>query len=341
MTMAKQANRMMIGGFVVIAVFLLAASVVIFGSGKFFQKTNKYVIYFDGSIKGLEIGAPVLFQGVPIGTVSDIALRADISKMETEIPVIVEIAPDRLEIVSESELVIDYRDSTKQFIDKGLRAILGVQSLITGKLLIELDFYPGTPVNLRHTATPYPEVPTLPSTTERLAHTFQKLDFEGMQKNLQNTLNGIENLVSDSDLKASIKQFQGLLSDARGFVQKLDGRFGRLSDEAEVTMTDVRKLVNNVDQQVTPTTDNLNRAIETYGQLARNADRQLESVTGSLDKNLAAIRSVMSEDAPLIVELEETAREVSAMARAFRQLAEYLERHPESLIQGKGDAGGK
>jgi paraquat-inducible protein B len=65
MTMAKQANRMMIGGFVVIAVFLLAASVVIFGSGKFFQKTNKYVMYFDGSIKGLEIGAPVLFRASP------------------------------------------------------------------------------------------------------------------------------------------------------------------------------------------------------------------------------------------------------------------------------------
>jgi paraquat-inducible protein B len=340
MTMAKQANRMMIGGFVVIAVFLLAASVVIFGSGKFFQKTNKYVMYFDGSIKGLEIGAPVLFQGVPIGTVSDIALRADISKRETEIPVIVEIVPDRLEIVSESERVIDYRDSTKPFIDEGLRAILGMQSLITGKLLIELDFYPGTPVNLRHTATPYPEVPTLPSTTERLAHTFQKLDFEGMQKNLQNTLNGIENLVSDSDLKASIKQFQGLLSDARGFVQKLDGRVDPLSEEAKATMTDARKLLNNVDQQVAPAVGDLNRTIEAFGHLARNADRQLELLAGTLDKDLAAARSIISEDAPLIVELEETAREVSAMARAFRQLAEYLERHPESLIQGKGNAGG-
>ena len=62
--MAKQANRMMIGGFVVIAVFLLAASVAIFGSGKLFKQTEKFVLYFDGSIKGLNVGAQVLLQGV-------------------------------------------------------------------------------------------------------------------------------------------------------------------------------------------------------------------------------------------------------------------------------------
>jgi paraquat-inducible protein B len=161
-----------------------------------------------------------------------------------------------------------------------------------------------------------------------------------MQKNLQNTLNEIENLVSDSDLKASIKQFHGLLSDARGFVQKLDGRVDPLSEEAKATMTDARKLLNNVDQQVAPAVGDLNRTIEAFGHLARNADRQLELLAGTLDKDLAAARGIISEDAPLIVELEETAREVSAMARAFRQLAEYLERHPESLIQGKGNAGG-
>ena len=58
--MAKQANRMMIGGFVVLAVFLLAASIVVFGSGRFFKKTELYVMYFEGSVKGLSVGAPLL-----------------------------------------------------------------------------------------------------------------------------------------------------------------------------------------------------------------------------------------------------------------------------------------
>ena len=75
--MAKQANRMMIGGFVVLAVILMAASLVVFGSGKFFQKTNKYVLYFDESVTGLSVGAPVLFKGVPVGSVTKIILEAD------------------------------------------------------------------------------------------------------------------------------------------------------------------------------------------------------------------------------------------------------------------------
>ncbi|MEJ2477293.1 MAG: MlaD family protein [Desulfobacterales bacterium] len=73
--MAKQANRMMIGGFVVAAVVLLAASLVVFGSGKFFKKTVKYILYFDGSVKGLSVGAPVLFQGVQIGSVASITIN--------------------------------------------------------------------------------------------------------------------------------------------------------------------------------------------------------------------------------------------------------------------------
>jgi paraquat-inducible protein B len=75
--MAKQANKMMIGGFVVIAVSILAASVVIFGSGDFFKKRNFFVMFFDGSIKGLEVGAPVLFRGVQVGQVSSIVIKAD------------------------------------------------------------------------------------------------------------------------------------------------------------------------------------------------------------------------------------------------------------------------
>ena len=84
--MAKQANRMMIGGFVVIAVILLAASLVVFGSGKFFKKTNEYVLYFDGSVKGLSVGAPVLFQGVQVGSVTSISIHADMKDLQGGYP---------------------------------------------------------------------------------------------------------------------------------------------------------------------------------------------------------------------------------------------------------------
>src|SRR5512142_3252374 len=96
--MAKQANRMMIGVFVVIAVFIMAASLVVFGSGRFFKQTVKCVMYFEGSVKGLNVGAPVLFQGVPIGSVTSIILEVDPTKMQIQIPVIIEYEPEKFHV---------------------------------------------------------------------------------------------------------------------------------------------------------------------------------------------------------------------------------------------------
>ncbi len=343
--MAKQANRMMIGGFVVIAVIIMAASLVVFGSGKFFKKTNKYVLYFDGSVKGLSVGAPVLFQGVQIGSVVSITIRSDPDQMKTEIPVIIEVEPDKFKFDENIKRTDDdRRKGAKHLIDLGLRAVLQMQSFITGQLMIELDFYPNSPINLRNTREEYEdyiEVPTIPSTTERLAQTLQNLDLDAMEENIKNTLAGIDGLVNNPDLKASIGELKGLLADARHLVRNLDGRVGPVADDLDATLRDARKLVNNVDDQFGPLADNLNRTVEDYGKLARDADARLGTLTDSLDRTLSSARGVISDDAPLIVELENTLQELSAAARSIRQLANSLEQKPETLIQGKGNSGGK
>ncbi len=169
--MAKQANRMMIGGFVVMAVLLLAASLVVFGSGKFFQKTNKYVLYFNESIKGLSVGAPVLFQGVQVGSVISITIQADLDKMQTQIPIIIEIEPDRFHVRAGMR---NYREVAAKLIEKGLRAELVMQSFITGQLMIGLDFNSDTgicylPAQIDKDFKDYVVIPTCPSTAEKLA----------------------------------------------------------------------------------------------------------------------------------------------------------------------------
>ena len=114
--MAKQANRIMIGGFVVVAVFLLAASIVVFGSGRLFKKTNLYLMYFEDSVKGLAVGSPVLFRGVPIGTVKSLTLRTNPKKKMTEIPIIVEVEPGQFEVVGvdEAPLIVTLERSLQE-----------------------------------------------------------------------------------------------------------------------------------------------------------------------------------------------------------------------------------
>ena len=340
--MAKQANRMMIGGFVVVAVILLAASLVVFGSGKFFKQTNKYILYFDGSVKGLSVGAPVLFQGVQIGSVASITLSVDPNGLKVEIPVIVDIEPHRFEVAGGVQRTEeDRREAAKKLIERGLRAVLTTQSFITGQLMIECDFYPKTPANLKNISKEYPEIPTIPSTTERLAQTLQKLDLKAMEENLTNTLAGIDRLVNSPDLKASMSEFKGVLSDARRLVQNMNGRVGPLADGFDATLQDARKLVKNLDGQVNPLADNVNRTVDDFDKLARDVDARLGSLTNSLDKTLAGARGVLSQDAPLIVELEIALKEISDAARSIRQLANTLDQKPEALIQGLGKSGEK
>jgi len=297
-------------------------------------------MYFEGSIKGLAVGSPVLVRGVPIGSVNSLVLRTNPEKNKTEIPIIIDVEPGQFEVVGGKEISTDYREDLQKLVDQGLRAVLSLQSLITGQLLIELDFYPGTPVNLRDTDLPYPQVPTIPSTTYRLAQAFQQLDLAAIEENLENTLEGISTLVNNPNWNASLEELKNLLTDARTLVRNLDSRTGALSGDLEGAIGDARILINNVDQQVAPTAANVNRTVQDFGQLARNADQQLTSLGGSLEQTLTAARGVVSEEAPLVVTLQRSLQEISVMARAFRELADYLERHPEALIQGKNGSGG-
>ncbi len=321
--MAKQASRMMIGIFVVVGVAIMAASLVIFGSGDFFKTTVKCVMYFDGSVKGLSVGAPVLFQGVQIGSVKSIILEVDPAEMRLLIPVIIEYDPEKFHIVAGGQHVQrDPRKTIPKLIEKGLRAVLGTQSFITGQLVIEIGFYPSSsvcyaPAQADKIYKDYIVIPTCKSTAERLMDALEKLDIAKLNQHLEATLAGVAKLVNDPDLAASIRALKGTLEDAR-------------------------KLVKNVDRQVDPLSKDLKKTVKDISKLANNVDAQVGGLAGGLDKTLAKARGFLSEDSPLIVDLENTLKEISAMSRSLRHLSNYLEEHPEVLIRGKAKpTGGK
>lgn len=339
--MAKEANRMILGGFVVIAFFLLIASIVVFGSGRFFKKTDTYVLYFDGSIKGLNVGAPVLFQGVQVGSVSKIVLRAHREKLAVEIPVYIEIDPNRFMVVGKKSEQSNSIKPMSILIDKGLRAELSMQSFITGQLLIELDFHPGTPINLKDTDPEYVEVPTIPSTTERIYQTLEEINFKAIAEKLENTLSGFDKLVNDPELRDGIRSLRVSSDELRELMGKIAARMDPLIDNVQGTFGDTRKLVNNLDRNIQPMTDDLKKTIEHFDNLVREADASLVKLSNKINKTLDKVGGVVSEDAPLVANMEDALRDLSAMANAIRQLVEYLEQHPESLIQGKSLNGEK
>ena len=125
--------------------------------------------------RGLNVGAPVLFQGVQIGSVTSIILEVDPSNLHLQIPVVIEYEPDKFQVAGGGRMVQrDPRKTIPKLIERGLRAQLTMQSFITGQLVIELGFYPDSaicypPAQPDKTYKDYIVIPTCQSTSERLA----------------------------------------------------------------------------------------------------------------------------------------------------------------------------
>ncbi|MBM3302509.1 MAG: hypothetical protein FJY85_21465, partial [Deltaproteobacteria bacterium] len=203
-----------------------------------------------------------------------------------------------------------------KLVEKGLRGVLSTQSFITGQLAIELDFYPKTklcyaPPKIDEDYKDYLVIPTCESAVQRLITTLEKTDLEGMIKKVDSILAGVDRVVNDKDLTASISGLKDTLQDAR-------------------------KLINRVDRRVDPLATDVQKTVKDFGKLARDLDARVGELATNLDKTLSAARGFLSEDSPLIVQLENTFHEISAMSRSLRQLANLLDQHPEVLIRGKG-----
>ncbi len=208
--MSRKVNKTVIGIFVIGALVLLMSSIVVFGSGELFKKTNKFILYFDGSVKGLSIGAPVMFRGVSIGIVKDISLIYDSKAGTITLPVIVEIQQDRIKgALSFGEL-----DGARKMIALGLRGNLEVQSFLTGQLMISFDFYPDNPAKLRGISSQYPELPTLPISPD-IFEVIENLPIKEIAKNLEATSQGINKLVNSGQISRSLNDLQSMLLETK------------------------------------------------------------------------------------------------------------------------------
>jgi len=264
--MGKQANKTLIGVFVLIAIVLVIAAVLAFGSGRFFKHTTKFVLFFEGSVKGLQVGAPVMFEGVKVGQVTDIALQLDAKDLSVFIPIYIEIDPATIKVIN-STLPKGRDEYIQPLIEKGLRAQLQIQSFVTGQLMVYLDFWPEKPIRLVGAEDgAYPEIPTIPTDLQDLTRRLGSLPLKEILDKLNATLDGIERIANSPKLHASM--------------------------------------------------DSLDR-------LLKNADRILAQYDG------------------LGPQTNKTLEDVSRMSRSLRSLADYLERHPESIIKGKPSAKGE
>jgi paraquat-inducible protein B len=347
--MAKGASKTLIGGFVVGAVALLIVAVAIFGSGTFFSKKLKVVLFFKESVSGLNIGAPVVFRGVTVGSVVDVELWTYPRQLKMVVPVYIEIDPAR------------FRDKEggmtkpgalfKAQIEKGLRAQLKMQSMVTGQLMIYADYFPGKPIRLVGADPRYPEIPTIPSGTEEIMATLEKIPIQEIILKATKTITGIEQLVNSPEIKEAISKANRVLTSTETVAQKLDGGV----DKSVLALQDIRKLVQNLDARIEPLNGEIQGVLSDSRRLIRDTNEQIIPLASNLKTTLEESGKVLGEargtlkkasealsgESVLSAEFINTLDEMNRTMRSIQSLADYLKQHPDALLRGKRPDGGK
>jgi paraquat-inducible protein B len=310
MSRRRRANPVLIGAFVLGALALGAFVVVVWGSGRWFRHTATFVSYFSGSVNGLNLGAPVKFHGVQIGSVTQIRSRlvqaATIPPEEFRVPVWFDIDLQQLSELGGQPVKLD-RARVDELISRGLRARLELESFVTGVLYFSLEFLPDTPVVLAHVDRPEIfEIPTVPTTLEQASEVIAKFmtqiersDIDTAVQSITAAVDGVNELVRSPEVTRAVTAARAALESIR-----------RLSDTAE------------------PRVQPMMRSVEATGAGARDSLR-------NLDAALADVQTLIDREGPLNVELTRTLVDLGEAARSVRDLASYLERNPNALLVGR------
>jgi paraquat-inducible protein B len=317
--METQANTR-VGLFVIGALVVAIAAVVVLGSARLFHKAHPFILVFRGDINGLRVGAPVKIKGVTIGSVVDIQLQLNVGLESVasrgggiKIPVLIEIDERRITRVAHAS-TIDMDQDVRRAIQQGLRAQLAMESFLTGILYIDLDMRPGAPENFEMPRNSIPqEIPTLKtaleqvqSTAAKLMSQLDKVRLDQLFATTQQTLTEIGDLARSPDLKSAI------------------GSLNQTETSLRDTAQSIRGLAHHIDNQVGPIAASIENGAHDIDVAVQKAQVDLEHIQAGL-----------APDAPLIYRTNQALENISAAAHSLRELSDYLQRDPSAVVRGR------
>lgn len=335
--MSKQANPTLIGAFVVAAATLAIAVVLILGGGRLWTKTRHFVVVFEGSLHGLSIGAPVTFRGVPLGEVVDIT---PVVVMEGEQPagldVLVTLALQRGRLRTSTGEFVEvqhYSDAdVAELYDRiGVRAQLALQSVLTGQLYVDLDFFPGSPVRKVDVKTPYPQLATIETGLKKLGKAIENLPIDQLAQRALRVLESIEQRVNSPELDRILDSGADAAGALKDALQRIDAEVDplvtSLRQAADATTGAMRQAEETLDLEQSPA----GKMVAEFTRAAESADQALREIR----KASSEASEILDDRSAVRRRMQDMLDEVTAAARSLRLLADYLERHPEALLQGK------
>ncbi len=329
--MKTKVSPTIVGAFVIGAVVLGIVALFAFGGVNFFAKPQRFVVYFDESVHGLDQGSPVKLRGVRVGRVADLTVRYDGQRNRSVVAVVCEFSKDVISDNRGQPINVTDRAELQAMVQRGLRARLEVQGLATGLLFVGLDFldpkeYPPSVAvpDVRYVIVPF--VPSAiaefqASLTEILAG-LRKIDFGGLSKGLTALMADVRLRLEGVDLRGLAEQWKRTGAQVEALASGPDVK--RTFETLNAAIAELRATVAKLDRQIEPT------AKDVQSTLA-----EAQKAVKGFHEAAAAVRTFVAAQSGLGDDLAGTFEHLNEAADAVKRLADFLERNPSALITGR------
>ena len=364
--MMRRANATRIGLFVVVGLGLLIAAVVVVSGGRLFASNERAVMHFNGSIYGLQLGAPVVFRGVRLGSVVSIGVVHDAASGRFAIPVVAEL--DR-NLIDEMQAPPGGRPASPAastsltlaaLVAQGLAAQLSTQSLLTGLLYVDLDLRPGVAASVpaaagrggaTKAADAMVEIPTIGTPIQALKEQLENLNLTQLMNDVSTIATSTRQFVAGPKLQQALDDMAQVAADLKRLTARLDKRIDPLADSVQGTLADTRRAAGQLGaaaDRVGASADRVGSTAERVAGTAGQVDallasgapllQSLQRAADELARSATSLRAATAEDSALLLNVDRASQDVSRASRAVRELADLLERQPEALIRGRSAA---
>jgi paraquat-inducible protein B len=330
-----------IGTFVLSALGLGTVFVVLLGSGALFRDSFTLAFDFEGDVSGLAVGAPVTIKGFRIGTVRELRLDYDVDTRAFRTRALAEMTPQIVPMGSEERVAglldPDMVDAARErilrdMIEDGARAQLDLQSLVTGLLQIDIDFPPEpAPATLELSDEGHWLIPTQKSNLEILQRTLTDLPLRELADESTAALRALRALAESPDLARGLSQVDEIAEGTRALLARLDSSVGRIEAQVDAALEAFEELTAQGTRSLATADDAVQANSRRVADVLESAEQALDEIAVLA----GALNGGEARDSALARDLAGTLQSAARALDALRNLAEYLERHPEALLRGK------
>jgi paraquat-inducible protein B len=329
--MKTKVSPTIVGAFVIGAMVLGVVALFSFGGVNFFDKPQRFVVYFDESVHGLDQGSQVKLRGVRVGRVIDLTIRYNPQRNHSVVAVVCEFSKDVINDNRGQPINVADRAELQALVDRGLRARLEVQALATGMLFVGLDFRDPkeNPPDPQTTDPRYVVVPFVSSAIEEFQASIteiladlKKIDFGGISRGLTTVLAEIPKRLDGVDLKGVTEQWKKTGAQLEAFTSSADVK--KTFENLNGAVSDLRATIAKLDAQIEPA-----------GQEVQATLAEAKKAVQAFNDAATATRTFITNQAWVGDELGDTLEHLNGAADSVKRLADFLERNPNALITGR------